>query len=234
MSYLPPSARAFRDAICSTIPGFKYGQPADRLFLNGTTVGRTTAQKAVCICDSAHWKPFVVPIHNGPPCVVTTDTRCLRNANAAAVLSLQAGFRFEYVPPLSRGDIDDDVERTFADDVESALEEHMFSLCAEFRVDPRDVQDWFVHVMAEVDRSLARASSGPDYLPLTGHIDFADARRAFRKLHDQVVISRVDKAANCLCIMCRACYIRIATAEVRGPGYTPFLLVPLKLAAMLS
>ena len=25
-------------------------------------------------------------------------------------------------------------------------------------------------------------------------------------------------AANCLCIMCKACYVRLATEEMEGPG----------------
>lgn len=33
------------------------------------------------------------------------------------------------------------------------------------------------------------------------------------------MISRVDKAANCLSVMCKACYIRIAEDEVNGDGY---------------
>ena len=35
------------------------------------------------------------------------------------------------------------------------------------------------------------------------------------------MISRVDKAANCLCIICKACYIQLATTEeMEGPGYS--------------
>ena len=34
------------------------------------------------------------------------------------------------------------------------------------------------------------------------------------------MITRVDKAANCLCIICKACYIQLATEEMEGPGYS--------------
>ena len=34
-----------------------------------------------------------------------------------------------------------------------------------------------------------------------------------------MVFSRVDKAANCICIICKACYVRLATDELKGPGY---------------
>ena len=60
---------------------------------------------------------------------------------------------------------------------------------------------------------------GADFLPMTGHIDFEDARLACKRLHKQVVISRVDEAANCLSVMCKACYKRVAEAELNGEGY---------------
>lgn len=71
----------------------------------------------------------------------------------------------------------------------------------------------------EVFRSLEDVDDGPDCLPFTGLIDFAGAVKAFKRLKKQAVISRVDKAANCLCIMCKACHIQIAEDEVNGFGY---------------
>ena len=35
-----------------------------------------------------------------------------------------------------------------------------------------------------------------------------------------LVFTRVDKAANCLCIMCKACYVQLATDKMEGPGYS--------------
>ena len=46
--------------------------------------------------------------------------------------------------------------------------------------------------------------------PTTGNIDFMTARNAFKH-------ARVDKAENCLCVMCKACYKRVAMAELNGP-----------------
>ena len=34
------------------------------------------------------------------------------------------------------------------------------------------------------------------------------------------MITRVDKAANCLRIICKACYVQLAKAEMEGPGYS--------------
>ena len=39
-----------------------------------------------------------------------------------------------------------------------------------------------------------------------GNIDFMAARKAFKRAQRHVVITGVDKAANCLCVMCKACY----------------------------
>ena len=45
------------------------------------------------------------------------------------------------------------------------------------------------------------------------------ARKAFKRAQRHVVITRVDKAANCLCVMCKACYKRVSMAELNGPAY---------------
>ena len=56
--------------------------------------------------------------------------------------------------------------------------------------------------------------------PLTGWIDFASATNAVSRWKKSLVFTRVDKAANCLCIMCKACCVRLATDEMEGPGYS--------------
>ena len=56
--------------------------------------------------------------------------------------------------------------------------------------------------------------------PLTGWINFDSAINAFRNRRKSLVISRVDKAANYLCIICKACYVQLATAEMEGLGYS--------------
>ena len=53
----------------------------------------------------------------------------------------------------------------------------------------------------------------------TGNIDFMAARKAFKRAQRHVVTTRLDKAANCLCVMCKACYKRVAMAELNGPAY---------------
>ena len=42
----------------------------------------------------------------------------------------------------------------------------------------------------------------------------------FSRWKKSLVFTRVDKAANCLCIMCKACYVRLTTDEMEGPGYS--------------
>ena len=79
-----------------------YGDVTDKMFLNGTGVGREVDRDCVCICESEHWKPYAVPTVDGTGCVITTDTSCLLNKNAAAALDLQGSFRFEYCPQLSK------------------------------------------------------------------------------------------------------------------------------------
>ena len=54
--------------------------------------------------------------------------------------------------------------------------------------------------------------------PTTGNIDFVAAKKAFKRVQRYVVITRVDKAENCLCVMCKACYKRVAMAELNGPA----------------
>ena len=56
--------------------------------------------------------------------------------------------------------------------------------------------------------------------PTTGNIDFCVAKKAFKRAKNKIVITKVDKAANCLCIMCKSCYKRVVMQELDSPGYT--------------
>ena len=63
----------------------------------------------------------------------------------------------------------------------------------------------------EIKRLLEHAEDKESARPTTGNIDFMTARNAFKH-------ARVDKAENCLCVMCKACYKRVAMAELNGPA----------------
>lgn len=73
LSLIPPEARKVRDVIHQTVPGFKYGDVTDRMFLNGTRVGRDLERKSTCICTDPHWKKYAMKIFDGTSCVVTTE-----------------------------------------------------------------------------------------------------------------------------------------------------------------
>ena len=45
------------------------------------------------------------------------------------------------------------------------------------------------------------------------------AGKAFKRAQRHVVSTRVDKAANCLRVMRKACYKRVAMAQLNGPAY---------------
>ena len=130
------------------------------MFLNGTRVGRDEEQKCDCICNQEHWKPYCVPVFDGTSCVVTTDVSCLSNKNAAAVLSLQAGFRYEYCPKRTMDDLtEDDVmeegEWSFFSEIDHALREHVMGICEEFDVGFVLLSEWFNAVL---DLSLINIS----------------------------------------------------------------------------
>ncbi len=227
LSLIPESARLVRNAIYATIPGFKYGSITDKMFLNGPEVGRDLDHDCTCICQFQHWKPYCVKISDGSSCVVTTDMSCLGNHNAAAVLSLQAKFRHEYCPKQTYDEDDEmvevgedgELEVSLYSEIERALKDYVYDLCDEFDVGMVHLSEWFEQVLSEISKSLDAAGDVSEYLPLTGHIDFEDAREAFSHLRKSLVFSRVDKAANCISIMCKACYIRIGKAEVEGDGH---------------
>ncbi|CAN0385420.1 unnamed protein product, partial [Hapterophycus canaliculatus] len=111
-----------------------------------------------------------------------------RNTNAAAVLRRQAGFRFDYAAPLRQDrnkehdDEEVDDKESFANDIVYALLEHVSNICSEVDLRFHHVGDWMDGVTFEIFNSLEHAFDGPDYLPLTGRIDFADALQAYKKL----------------------------------------------------
>ena len=90
------------------------------------------------------------------------------------------------------------VEKSFFSDIESALREHVSKLCEEYDIGFIQVSEWYSEVMLQISKALEETFEGSDFLPLTCKIDFEDARKAFGELHKILVISRVDKAANCL------------------------------------
>jgi len=205
LSLIPLAARKVRDAISNTIPGFKYGGVTDHMFLNGPQVGRDLDVECECICNLQHWKPYRVPLVDGFLSVVTTDTSCLRNKNAAAVLGLQAKFRADYCPRRSAEEYgcevaegEDEIEVVLFADMEHALTEHVSDLCEAFVVSFVPVSEWRIQVLEEIWKRLGDADGVSGILPLTAHIDFEDARKEFRRLRKSSVFSRVDKASCCI------------------------------------
>ena len=75
-------------------------------------------------------------------------------------------------------------------------------------------------MIREIKLRINELEVGVRHKPLTGWIDFDSAISAFRNWRKSLVITRVDKAANCLCIICKACYVQLAKAEMEGPGYS--------------
>ena len=82
-----------------------------------------------------------------------------------------------------------------------------------------DLNDWENALFQEIQRLLEHAKDKETARPTTGNIDFMAARKEFKRAQRHVVITRVDKAANCLCVMCKACYKRVSMAELNGPAY---------------
>ena len=76
-------------------------------------------------------------------------------------------------------------------------------------------------MIREIKLRINEQEVGLRHKPLTtGWIDFDSAISAFRNWRKSLVITRVDKAAKCLCIICKACYVQLAKAEMEGPGYS--------------
>ena len=81
------------------------------------------------------------------------------------------------------------------------------------------LNDWDNALFQEVKRLSEHVEHKESARPTTGNIDFTAARKTFKRAQRHVVITRVDKAADCLCVMCKACYKRVAMAELNGPAY---------------
>ena len=144
---------------------------------------------------------------------MTTDASCLENIHAQAILELQAGFRFGFAPCL--------LGKSYQDSIIFSNIDHSKSLCSSrFNIHDTDIQPWRRELILEISTRLNEHEGGLESKPLTGWMDFASATNAFSRWKKFLVFTRVDKAANCLCIICKACYVRLATEEMEGPGYS--------------
>ena len=204
----------FKDTIRTTIPAFHYGATMDRFLLNGTNVGRDHDQQSTCICHLPCWKPYVRLTKSGRRTVLTTDVSCLGNAHAQAVLDLQAGFRTGFAPCLPG--------KSYKNTIISSVVNHSKSLCSRLHIHEADILPWRRDLIREIKLRINEQEVGLRHKPLTGWIDFDSAISAFRNWRKSLVITRVDKAANCLCIICKACYVQLAKAEMESPGYLVF------------
>ena len=148
--------------------------------------------------------------------MLTTDISCLKDIDAEAVLKLQAGFRPYFARNLDEND------KTFLECLLDAIESHASDTCSELGIHSVDLIDWKNALFDEIKRLLLieSAQDKGEARPITGNINFDAAGKAFKRAHRDVVIRKIDKAANCLlCVMCKACYTRVATAELNGSGY---------------
>lgn len=175
LSRIPPELKEFRDCILETIPCFKYGEALDSMYINTTAVGRDANEESECICGQPHWSKYTVKVKDGSKCVVTTDADCLRNKHAAAILRLQAGFRQHYM--ITMQDI------PFVAQVEKAIQIYVHELCSELGIQFNAVKDWFETLLEEIKSCLKDINEEEEegLRPLTGGIDFIEAREAFKK-----------------------------------------------------
>ena len=137
----------------------------------------------------------------------------MKDINAEAVLKLQAGFRPYYAKDIYAN------EKSFLECLLEAIDLHVSGICSELGIMRVDLKDWENALFQEIRHLLEHAEDKEPARPTTGNIDFVAAREAFKRVQRHVVITRVDKAANCLCVMCKACYKRVAMAELNGPAY---------------
>ena len=99
--------------------------------------------------------------------------------------------------------------------------DHSKSLCSRLHVQEADILPWRRELIREIKERLNEKEVELKHKPLTSWIDFDSAISVFNNWRKSLVITRVDKAANCLlCIICKACYIQLATEEMEGPGYS--------------
>ena len=145
--------------------------------------------------------------------VITTDASCLENIHAQAILELQAGFRFGFAPCLPG--------KSYQDSIIFSIIDHSKSLCSRFNIYDTDIQPWWrKEPILEIRTRLNEHEWGLESKLLTGWIDFASATNAFSRWKKSRVFTRVDKAANCLCILCKSCYVQLPTDEMEGSGYS--------------
>ena len=87
-----------------------------------------------------------------------------------------------------------------------AIDSHVSDTCLELGIMRVDLKDWENAVFQEIQRLLEHAEDEETARPTTGNIDLMAARKACKRTQRDAVVTRVDKAANCLCVMCNACY----------------------------
>ena len=185
----------------------------DRFILNGTNVGRDYDWKSTCICHLQRWKPYLRLTKSGRSIVLTTDdASCLGNTHAQAVFELQAGFRPGFAPCLPG--------KSYQNTITFSVFDHSKSLCSRLHIQEADIQPWRRELIREIKARLNEKEIELKHKPLTGWIYFDSALSVFHNWRKSFVITRVDKAVNCLCITCKACYIQLATEEMEGPGYS--------------
>ena len=127
------------------------------------------------------------------------------------MLKLQAGFRPYYARDIYAN------EKSFLECLLEAIDLHESDVCSELEIIRVDLSNWENALFQEIKRLLEHAEDKESARPTTGNLVFMVARNAFRRAQRHVLIPRVDKAANCLCVMSKACYKRVAMAELNGP-----------------
>ena len=123
-----------------------------------------------------------------------TYVSCLRDKDAEAVLELQAGFRPDYYAP--------EIENiSFFEYLLDTIDTFVSSVWLELGVNYVDLTDWTNNALYnEIKRCLESVEKG-QARPTTGNIDFCAAKKPFEQVKNKIVITKVDKAANCLGIM---------------------------------
>ena len=183
----------------------------DSFFLNASAVARDINQDFQCICGNSTWSKYAVCTEDGSLCVLKTDAEYLKQKDAQAIFKLQAGFELDYAEKHTAH---------FFVQLVTVNEEHVAEICGNLAINYVDTLDWRNTLFEEIRGCLQYAEDAAETRPVTGSIDISADRHAFKQAHRSVVITTVDKAANCLSVMCNACYARVTTAELSGPGYT--------------
>ena len=95
-----------------------------------------------------------------------------------------------------------------------AIDLHVSDICSELGIMRVDLKDWENALFQEIKRLLEHAGDKESARPTKGNVDFVAVRKAFRRVQRYVVITRVFS-----CVMWKACYKRVAMAELNGPAY---------------